>query len=61
MWIEKREILGMRLGLLRVLALLKLLHHPEKKLAMIHIAGTNGKGSTVNYLSSLFATKVVPK
>ncbi|QBF23629.1 bifunctional folylpolyglutamate synthase/dihydrofolate synthase ['Catharanthus roseus' aster yellows phytoplasma] len=53
LWIEKREILGMRLGLLRVLALLKLLHHPEKKLAMIHIAGTNGKGSTVNYLSSL--------
>ena len=30
--------------------------NPEKKLRVIHVAGTNGKGSTVNYISSILRT-----
>ncbi len=29
------------------------LHHPEEKLRVIHIAGTNGKGSTAAFVSSI--------
>ncbi|MGN0612990.1 MAG: bifunctional folylpolyglutamate synthase/dihydrofolate synthase [Porcipelethomonas sp.] len=35
----------------RISGLLKLLGNPQKKLEFIHIAGTNGKGSTVEYCS----------
>lgn len=43
------------LGLSRVKELLARLHHPEDKLPpTIHIAGTNGKGSTLAYLKSIF-------
>ena len=37
------------------LALCKMLGNPEKKFPSIHIAGTNGKGSTANILSSVFS------
>ncbi|MBE7441230.1 MAG: bifunctional folylpolyglutamate synthase/dihydrofolate synthase [Flavobacteriales bacterium] len=33
--------------------LCKLLHHPEKNFKSIHIAGTNGKGSTSHMLASI--------
>lgn len=33
--------------------LLKLLGNPDEKLKIIHIAGTNGKGSTAEYISSV--------
>lgn len=36
-----------------ILALCKLLHNPEKDLRFIHIAGTNGKGSTSSMLASI--------
>lgn len=32
--------------------LMKLINNPEKKLKFIHIAGTNGKGSTLEYISN---------
>ncbi|HNP53350.1 MAG TPA: folylpolyglutamate synthase/dihydrofolate synthase family protein [Ferruginibacter sp.] len=35
------------------LALCQFLHHPEKKFRSIHIAGTNGKGSTSHMLASV--------
>jgi dihydrofolate synthase/folylpolyglutamate synthase len=42
------------LGLERMYRLLKRLDHPEKKLpSVIHVAGTNGKGSTVAYLRAI--------
>ncbi|SDZ04454.1 dihydrofolate synthase / folylpolyglutamate synthase [Evansella caseinilytica] len=41
-------------GLGRINALLGKLHHPERKLRVIHIAGTNGKGSTLTYLQAIF-------
>lgn len=38
----------------RISALLKLLDDPQKKLKFIHIAGTNGKGSVLEYCSKAF-------
>lgn len=45
-----RRNIGIKLGLQRVEALLHDTNHPEKKLRAIHVAGTNGKGSTIHYL-----------
>lgn len=42
------------LGLSRVSTLLKRLGNPHLAYNTIHIAGTNGKGSTIAYLSSIF-------
>lgn len=42
-----------RLGLDRIRKLLDLLGNPQKKLRFIHVAGTNGKGSTCAYLSQI--------
>lgn len=44
---------GISLGLERMRELCTRLNHPERKLRFIHIAGTNGKGSTAAYLSSI--------
>ena len=44
---------GSKLGLSRTQELLALLGNPEKKLKFIHIAGTNGKGSTAAMLASV--------
>ena len=42
------------LSLTRILEVLARLGHPEKKLApVIHVAGTNGKGSTIAFLRAL--------
>lgn len=48
-WIHSRLKFNIRPGLTRIEALLKLLGNPEKELSMLHIAGTNGKGSTVAF------------
>lgn len=52
-WIHSRRPFGSRPGLDRVEALLERLGNPEKKIQTIHIAGTNGKGSTVSCLRSM--------
>ena len=44
---------GSRLGLARVLELLGLLASPQESLPIIHIAGTNGKGSVSAMLESI--------
>lgn len=44
-----------KLGLERINALLALLGSPHKNLNVIHVAGTNGKGSVCAILSSVFA------
>ncbi|MCQ2482753.1 MAG: bifunctional folylpolyglutamate synthase/dihydrofolate synthase [Clostridia bacterium] len=46
---------GINLGLDRINSLLDKLGNPHKGLNVIHIAGTNGKGSTVAFLSSILA------
>ncbi|WP_077303361.1 bifunctional folylpolyglutamate synthase/dihydrofolate synthase [Virgibacillus pantothenticus] len=45
-----RSQLGIRPGLERMKQLLALLGHPERRLSAIHVAGTNGKGSTSAFL-----------
>lgn len=49
-WIHSRLSFGSRPGLDRVNELLRRVGNPEKKVPIIHIAGTNGKGSTVTFL-----------
>lgn len=45
--------MSINLGLTRVLKLLEHLGNPHERLKVLHIAGTNGKGSVCSYLSSL--------
>lgn len=52
-WIHQRKKFGIRPGLERMAYLLDKLDHPEKMFPSIHIAGTNGKGSTVSFLRAL--------
>ncbi|MBP1968804.1 dihydrofolate synthase/folylpolyglutamate synthase [Virgibacillus natechei] len=49
---EERKRLGIKPGLERINALLNLLHNPQKKMHAIHVAGTNGKGSTVHFIKN---------
>lgn len=44
---------GMRLGLERMDAILERLGHPERRYGVVHIAGTNGKGSTAAMVASV--------
>ncbi len=44
---------GIKLGLANSFALMELLGGPHKKYRSVHIAGTNGKGSTASFLSSI--------
>ena len=44
---------GGHFGLDRVLTLLEKMGNPEKKLKYVHIAGTNGKGSTASMTASI--------
>ena len=51
-YIKEAEKLGSRPGLETIGLLCDLLNNPEKKLPVIHIAGTNGKGSTAAMIAS---------
>lgn len=42
-------------GLERIRAAFAMSGHPERTFRVVHIAGTNGKGSTANFLSSILA------
>lgn len=44
---------GIKLGLAHITALLRHLDNPHQKFPSIHIAGSNGKGSTAAFLSSI--------
>ncbi len=44
---------GSRPGLERTIELLSLMGNPEKKLKFVHIAGTNGKGSTASMTANI--------
>ncbi len=44
---------GIKFGLETEVALLERLGHPERNLAIIHVAGTNGKGSVCSMLESV--------
>ena len=44
---------GIKVGLHRTKALLKKCGDPHKKINFIHIAGTNGKGSTASFIANI--------
>ncbi|NES73106.1 MAG: bifunctional folylpolyglutamate synthase/dihydrofolate synthase, partial [Okeania sp. SIO2D1] len=45
---------GVNLGLARIEELLASLGNPHHSVPIIHVAGTNGKGSVCAYLSAIF-------
>lgn len=53
--INSRLIFGMQPGLERITKLLELMGNPQDKLRFIHVAGTNGKGSTCAMLSYILS------
>lgn len=50
-YFENRQALGIKPGLERMDLLLEKLGNPERKIQTIHVAGTNGKGSTVQMIA----------
>ena len=52
-YIEETHKFGIRLGLDNMSKLLELLGNPQDKLNIIHVAGTNGKGSTCSFITSI--------
>ncbi|MGM9988627.1 MAG: bifunctional folylpolyglutamate synthase/dihydrofolate synthase [Bacillaceae bacterium] len=52
-WIHSRLQFGIKPGLERMNWMLEQLGNPEKKARYVHIAGTNGKGSTVTYMRNI--------
>ncbi len=52
-FIHNRKTLDIAPGLHRITALLEQLGNPQKGLPFLHIAGTNGKGSTATMLTSV--------
>ena len=51
--LESRKPAGMQMGLERMRKMLQLLGNPQTRLRTIHIAGTNGKGSTAAMIRSI--------
>ena len=51
--LEPFQRFGVNLGLTRIEKLLAALGNPQAKVPIIHVAGTNGKGSVCAYLSSI--------
>lgn len=49
---NSRKAFGIKPGLDRIHRLLALLNHPEKSVPAIHVAGTNGKGSTIQFIKN---------
>lgn len=54
-WVHALPRLGPQPGLTRMKALLQALGNPQGCLQFVHVAGTNGKGSTVAMLGSILA------
>ncbi|MGO4546205.1 folylpolyglutamate synthase/dihydrofolate synthase family protein [Paenibacillus sp. 2TAB23] len=52
-WINGLIPFGIRPGLERIEKLMELLGNPHRRLKFIHIAGTNGKGSTCAFLTNV--------
>ena len=52
-WIHATRTFGEKPGLKRMEWMLSQVNHPERKFKSIHIAGTNGKGSTLAFLRNM--------
>ena len=58
-WIYQRgNSAGKRRDLSAIKALLHELDNPQDKIKVIHIAGTNGKGSTANFIANTLSQKL---
>ena len=55
-FIHGRNRFGTKLGLQNITKLLELLGNPHKDMKIIHVAGTNGKGSTCAIIDSILKT-----
>jgi dihydrofolate synthase / folylpolyglutamate synthase len=55
-FLQQYERFGIELGLDRIITLLERLGNPHQRVPILHVAGTNGKGSVCAYLSSVLAT-----
>ena len=54
-FIQNTNKFGSVLGLDNIRELLERLGNPQDQLRVVHIAGTNGKGSTLAFLAGIFA------
>ena len=54
-YINEIELFGSRPGLERITALMERLGNPQDDLKVIHVAGTNGKGSTCKFIYSVLS------
>lgn len=52
-WLEQAASFGIKPGMERIQALLDHLDHPEKAYRVIHVTGTNGKGSVCAMITSV--------
>ncbi len=52
-WIENIKRFGSKLDLHRISSVLALMGRPHLRFRTIHVAGTNGKGSTASYIKSI--------
>lgn len=56
-YITKKLSLGIQPGLSRILSLLEKMDNPQDKIKIIHIAGTNGKGTVAFYIANSLVAK----
>lgn len=54
-FIKETEKLGSVPGLESITSLLERLGNPQNELKIVHVAGTNGKGSTISFISGILA------
>jgi dihydrofolate synthase/folylpolyglutamate synthase len=52
-FIYNRQHFGIKLGLHNILRLSEWLDKPQEKYKIVHVAGTNGKGSTASFIASI--------
>lgn len=52
-WIHSRLAFGVKPGLERMKWLMNRLGNPEQSIKAVHVAGTNGKGSTIAFTRSV--------
>lgn len=53
--LQQYERFGVELGLSRIESLLARLGNPQQRVPIVHVAGTNGKGSVCAYVASVLA------
>lgn len=53
-WVERQKRFSPKVGMAKMNYYCSLFNHPEKKFKSIHVTGTNGKGSTVAFLRSIY-------